>query len=202
MSWVSSFLHPGRGYDKAQEQLDKYYGQSQGYLDPYNQYGHEAYGDLNSILKSFMDPEALQKKWTEGYSESPSAIQAEEMAKQHGLNAASALGLSGSSPALNAIQAGQSQISMDDRQNYMDSLMQKYLAGAGIAGNIFGQGSNAASQMGQNAMNMGQNSAEMAYGKQGAGGNMFSKLLGAGIGFASNPIGNAISKRWNTSGGA
>ena len=28
MSWLSSFLHPEKGYQKAQEQLDKYYNQT------------------------------------------------------------------------------------------------------------------------------------------------------------------------------
>jgi len=107
---------------------------------------------------------------------------------------------------LQATQAGTTQIGLDDRQNYLDSLMQKYLAGAGISQGIYGQGANAAGQMGQNAMNMGQNSAEMAYGKQNAGGNMLSGLIGQGIGVAGSalggPIGGALAKRWNLSGGA
>ena len=84
--------------------------------------------------------------------------------------------------------------------------MQKYLAGAGLAQGIYGQGANAAGQQSQNAMNMGQNSAEMAYGKQNAGGNMLSGLIGAGIGAAGSalggPMGGALAKRWNLSGGA
>ena len=39
MSWLSSFLHPEKGYKAAQEQLDKYYQQAQGNLQPYNQNG-------------------------------------------------------------------------------------------------------------------------------------------------------------------
>lgn len=206
MSWLSSFLHPGKGYEKGQEQLDKYYNQSQGYLNPYNQNGQNQYGNLNDIIKNLMDPTELNKKWTESYTESPQAKQAEAMANEHGANAASSMGLMGSNTALNATQAGTTQIGLDDRQNYLDNLMQKYLAGANLAQGIYGTGANAAGQQSQNANNMGQNSAEMAYGKQNAGGNMLSGLIGTAAGVAGSalggPIGGALAKRWNLSGGA
>lgn len=206
MSWLSSFLNPGKGYEKGQEQLDKYYNQAQGNLQPYNQNGQQQYGNLNEYIQNLMNPEALQNKWASGYSESPAAKQAETMAQEHGLNAASSMGLMGSNTALNATQAGTTQIGLDDRQNYLDNLMQKYLAGANLAQGIYGQGANAAGQMGQNSMNMGQNSAEMAYGKQNAGGNMLSGLIGTAAGVAGSalggPIGGALAKRWNLSGGA
>jgi hypothetical protein len=220
MSWLSSFLHPGKGYEKGQGELDKYFGQANNYYDqaqkglqPYNQAGMDQYSNLNDFIKNLMDPEALQNKWAEGYKESPSALQAEKMAQEHGLNAASSMGLMGSNTALNATQAGTTQIGLDDRQNYLDNLMQKYLAGAQAAQGVFGTGANAAGQMGQNAMNMGQNamnmgqnSAQMAFGKQNAGGSMFGNLLGAGLGLAGSalggPIGGALAKRWNLSGGA
>lgn len=210
MSWLSSFLHPGRGYDKAQGQLDKYYQQGQGFLNPYNQFGQGAYTDMNAALKALLNPQELESKWASGYSESPAAKQAEGMAQQHGLDAASALGLNGSSSALNAIQSGTSEIGMNDRQNYLNDLMQKYLAGTGIAQNIFNTGAGAAGQMGQNAMNMGQNSAQMAYNRENAQGDLFSKLLGGGAALAGGalggPIGSALGAGlaqkmgWSTAG--
>jgi hypothetical protein len=133
-------------------------------------------------MKRLLDPAALQAEWIKGYNESPSAKNAEAMAQEHGLNAASGLGLMGSNTALNAIQGGTTQIGLDDRQNYLDNLMQKYLAGAGIAGNIFNTGAGAAGTMSNNAMNMGNNSAQMAFGKQNAPGDLFGKLLGTGVG--------------------
>lgn len=206
MSWFSSWLHPGKGYDKAQEQLDKYYNQSQGYLNPYNQNGQQQYGTLSDYINALKDPQALQDKWASGYKESEAAKQAEALAQEHGVNAASSLGLGGSNTALNAIQSGTSNIANEDKQNYLDNLMQKYLAGAGLAQGIYGQGANAAGQQSQNANQMGQNSAQMAYGKQNAGGNLFGNILGLAGGVASSalggPIGGALAKRWNLSGGA
>jgi hypothetical protein len=219
MSWLSSFLHPGKGYEKGQEQLGQYYNQAQGYgkeaqgyLNPYNQNGQEAYGGLSEAMKALLDPQALQDKWSKGYQESEGAKQAEGMATEHGLDAASSMGLMGSSPALQAIQGGTTKIGLDESNNYMDNLMQKYLAGIGVGQGIYGTGANAASgmsnnamNMGNNAMKMGENSANMAYGKQNAGGNMFANLLGMVGGAAGSalggPIGGALAKRWNLAGG-
>lgn len=201
MSWLDpfgvgnmadSFLHPEKGYEKGQDQLNKYYNQGQGYLNPYNQFGQSAYGNYSDAMKRLLDPAALEGDWIKGYSESPSAKNAEGMAQEHGLDAASGLGLMGSNTALNAIQGGTTQIGLDDRQNYLNDLMQKYMAGAGIAGNIFNTGANAAGSMANNAMNMGNNSAQMAYGAQNAPGDLFGKLVGTGIGYMTGgPVGAA-----------
>lgn len=200
---VSSFLNPGKGYEKGQDELDKYYNQSkqfynqgQSYLQPYNQFGQNAYGNLSNSMKQLLDPASLEAKWVNGYSESPSAKNLQAMAQEHGLDAASGLGLIGSNTALNAIQNGTTQIGLDDRQNYLNNLMQKYLAGTGIAGNIFNTGAGSAStmsgnamNMGNNAMNMGNNSAQMAFGEQNAPGDLFGKLVGTGIGYMTGRAG-------------
>lgn len=185
-------------YKKAQEQMEKYYQQAQGYLQPYNQYGQDAYGDYSGAMKRLLDPAALQAEWTKGYSESPSAMQAEQMAQSHGLNAASSLGLMGSNTALNAIQSGTSRIGLEDRQSYLNDLMQKYMAGTGIAGNIFNTGATAGGAMSANAMNMGGNSAQMAFGKQAAPGSMMMNMMGAAPGYAASLKENA--KGWSFGG--
>lgn len=187
-----SFSNPDEGYEKAQEQLDKYYQEGQGYLKPYNEFGRNAYGDYSNAMKRLLDPAALQAEWMKGYSESPTAKYTEGLAQQHGLDAASSLGLMGSNTALNAIQGGTTRIGLEDRDNYLNSLIQKYLAGANIAGNIFNTGANAANSMSSNAMNMGQNSAQMAYNKQNAPGQLFSGLLGTGFGLAGSALGGPI----------
>jgi hypothetical protein len=191
MSWLdtfgignmaSSFLHPEKGYQKGQNQLDKYYREGQGYLQPYNQFGQNAYGDYSNAMKRLLDPAALQDEWTRGYTESDAAKNTANMARENGLDAASSLGLMGSNTALNAIQGGTTNIGLQDRQNYLDNLMQKYLAGTGIAGNIFGTGAGAAGSMSTNAANMGNNSAQLAFGKQNAPGDLFGRLLGTAVG--------------------
>lgn len=196
MSWFSDFMNPRKGYDAAQQQMQNYYNQAQQYQNPYMQGGQNVQPGLMEMFKNLSNPAALQSEWAKSYEESPAAKQAEQMAMSRGLNAAQAMGLNGSSTALSGLQAGASNIAMQDRQNYMNDLMQKYLASIGLGQNLYGTGANAAGQMGQNAMNMGQNSANMAYGASSAGGNMFGSLLGMGGGLLGGimggPIGNAL----------
>lgn len=212
MSWLSSFLHPERGYDAAQNQLNNYYGQAQGYQQPYAQNGQSAYGGLNTAMGRLLDPAGLQNEWAQGYEMSPQAKQAQELAKQSGLDAMSAQGVMGSTPALNAMQAGETQISLNDRQNYLNDLMNKYQAGIGLGQNIYGTGANAAGQMGRNAINMGENSAQMAYNRTNAQGSLLGNLMGgaASIGASAlgGPIGYGLANKmglpmqgWSTYGG-
>ena len=199
MSWLSSFLNPGKGYKDAQKEYDKYYNEAQGYQKPYMQHGEDAYGGLSEIMKSLMDPEGLYNKWASGYSESPAAKQAEEAAKNRGLDDASSLGLMGSTPALQAIQAGTSRIGNEDRQQYLDDLMQKYLSAAGIGQNIYGIGAGAANNSSNNAMNAGENKAGLKFGEANASGNLFGNLVGTAGGIAggalSGPIGAGLSNK-------
>lgn len=210
MSWLSSFLHPGKGYQRGQQQLDKYYQQAQQFQQPYANNGQQAYGFLADYMKNLSDPQALQDKWSQGYKESDYAKNLEADASQRGLNAASSMGLMGSSPALSAIQQGTSEIGAKDKNQYMQDLMQKYLSGMGLGQNIYGVGANSANAMGQNSMNMGQNSAQMAFGQQNAGGDMFSKILQAlasmgtpvAQAWGMNQLGlNNQNMPWSTTGG-
>ena len=206
MSWLSEFLHPGRGYKAGQKELEKYYNQAQGFQQPYIQQGQEAYGGLSEAMKNLLNPQALQDKWASGYQESQAAKNAEQMAQERGLNAASSMGLMGSSPALSAIQGGTSRIASDDRQQYLNDLMQKYLSGAGLAQGIYGTGAGAAGQASGQAMNMGQNAAGLQYGQHSAGGNMLNNLIGMGAGIASGGLFNMGNQSqrpggWSFTGG-
>ncbi len=178
MSWFSSWLHPDRGYKAAQDELNKYYNQAQGYQQPYNQNGITQGTNQQKYIDELMDPQALQDKWSKGYNESEAAKGMENIATQHGVNAASSMGLGGSNTALSAIQAGTSGIVAQDRQKYLDDLMEKYKTGAGLSENMYNQGANTAGQMGQNAMTQGQNSAGLKFGETNAQGDMFGKLAG------------------------
>lgn len=191
MSWLSSFLHPSRGYKSAQEQLNNYYQQAQQYQQPFINNAQNAYGGLSEAQSKLLDPAALQAEWMNTYQMSPQAQQAQQLATQSGLDAASSMGLMGSSPALSSLQEGASSIGLKDRDNYLNSLMDKYKTGIGLGENIYGTGASSASQMGQNAMNMGQNSAQMAFGQQNAQGDLLAKLLGGAAGLFGGPLASA-----------
>lgn len=206
MSWLSSFLHPEKGYQEAQNQLKNYFNEAQSQLQPYNNAGLEQYGNLKEMIDSFMNPGKLQDQWIKDYTESESTKNAENMASEHGLNAASSMGLLGSNTALNALQKGTTGIGLDARQKYLDDMMQKYMAGANLASSIFGTGSNTANNMANNTMNMGNNMAQIKFGETNSPGSSFGNLLGLGGSIAGSalggPIGGALAKRWNLSGGA
>ncbi len=201
MSWFSSFMHPEKGYKEAQKEMEKYYNEGQGYQQPYNTAGQSQIGNLQNYINTLMDPQALQDKWSKGYNESDAAKYNEGMATQHGLNAASSMGLMGSQPALSAIQSGTSGIVAEDKQKYLDDLMQKYMQGAGLSQGMFNTGATTAGQMGNNAMTMGQNSGNNAYGKTNAGGDMFGKLVGTGAGVLGSWLGGGVGgNTWHTGG--
>ena len=192
MSWLSSFMNPQRGYDAAQGQMDNYYNQAQGYQQPYNQMGQQGGAATQGAMQNLLNPEQMQNQWAQGYQESPYAKQMEQQAQSSGLDAASSMGLMGSSSALQGIQAGRSNIMGADRQKYLDDLMSKYQLGTQTAGNMMNMGSQTANQMGNNAMNQGQNSAGMAYGSKNSQGEMFGNLMGGAVGLFGSALGGPL----------
>ncbi|MFB1501507.1 hypothetical protein [Thiocapsa sp. N5-Cardenillas] len=207
MSWLSSFLHPDRGYKAAGDQMQQFYNQAQGYQQPYNQQGQAAGQNLNTAQQALMDPVALQDQWSNAYQTSDYAKNLQAQAQQGGLDAASSMGLMGSTPALQAIQGGTAQIGNADRQQYLNDLMQKYQAGIGVNQNMYGIGAQSAGQMGQNAMNQGQNMGAAAFGQQNAPGNMLANLFGAagnlGTSYLTGGMGTGGMGRgmWSPTGG-
>jgi hypothetical protein len=205
MSWLSSFLNPGRGYENSQDELNKHYQEGQGYLQPYNQHGLEQYGTLLEFIDSLKNPGNLLDKFSNGYQESDYAKNQEQIAQEHGLNAATALGLNGSNTALNAIQRGTSQIGMQDKENYLNRILDTYIKGAGLSSGLYNTGANMASNLSNNASRMGEDSANLSFGRENAGGNTLGTLLGLigglGTGALKGPIGGALAKRWNFAGG-
>lgn len=171
-------MNPDLAYEKAGKKAEQYFNQSQQQMQPYIQQGQQAYGGINTAMQNLLNPAELQDKWASGYETSPYARMAQEMAQNQGLDAASSMGLMGSTPALKAIQAGTSQIGMADRDNYLNSLMQKYLSGAQLAQSIYGQGSRMAGQGAQNTLEHGGTMAQMAFGKQAAPGALAGDILG------------------------
>lgn len=202
MGWFDSFFHPENAYKKAQESANagyqsatdaanKGYGEAQAYLNPYIQQGQQQYGNLMGAENALLNPEALLSKWSSGYQQSPYAQQLLGENMSQGQEAASQMGLNGSSAALGNIQQGAGNIVSKDREGYLDRLMKQYIEGIGLGKNIYDTGANAGSvasnnamthgtNMGNQAFEHGNNIAGLRYGEQAAPGNLFGKILGAG----------------------
>ncbi len=162
-------------YGDAGGEEKKGWDQSQGYQRPYWQHGEDQYNDLNQGRKDLMNPQELQNKWSSSYENSPYAKQMLEMNRQSGIDAASSMGLGGSSAALSNIQAGAGNIVQKDRQQYMDDLMKKYMTGIGLGKDIYGIGANTGANLGQGAMIHGENQAQIAYGRGAAPGEQIGQ---------------------------
>lgn len=197
---LSSFFNPGKGYEKAENALAPYYQQAQSYLQPYNQHGQDAYGHLNTAMQNLLNPTELYDQWAQAYAPSEYARLNKERTMNDAMRAASSMGMLGSTPALQAIQGGMHEIDAQDQMRYIEQMIQQYLAGAGLAQNIYGQGAQAGNQMGQNALNMGNTMAEMAYGKQNAPGQLFGNLLGTAANLGGAYMGmqgmNNLASAW------
>jgi hypothetical protein len=201
-----SFMNPQNGYKAAERPVneanaksEQYYRDAQGNLQPYSNNGMAQFQRLMEQANALNNPAELENKWASGYSESPYAKMLQQKASNSGLDAASSMGLMGSSAALNNIQQSSGDIMQSDRQNYMNDLMNKYMASIGIGQNLYGIGANAAGQMSNNAMNQGQNEinfgnnmAGLEYNRENAPGDMFGKLAGlaipAGINYATGGL--------------
>lgn len=192
---IKSFLHPERGYDAASEQLQKYfedmqrrYNEAQGYVTPYANQGQEQYGTLMGGINSLMHPEDLMSRFVSSYQESPYTKQLLDQNRQRGLEGASSMGLMGSSAAMRNIQQGAGNIANQQREQYIQDLMNSYLKGLGLSGDIYKSGAGAAESllggalgMAGNEARMGEAQAGLAFGRQNAPGDLVNNLLKLGI---------------------
>ena len=201
MSWFSNLIHPGGAYDQASSANKQGYEEGQGMRQPYLQQGQEAGGDIMEMLKKLMNPGALQDEWSKGYNTSDTAKQGMAQAQSNGLDAASAMGLGGSSAALNNIQNQTSQIGAQDKQQYMKDLMEKYMGAMGLGNSIYGQGANTANQGANSAQQFGENQAGINYNQQNAGAGLFGSMLGGGAGLLGNVLGGPIGSAFGSAAG-
>lgn len=188
--YVTSFLHPERGYKSAEAPINQGYEEAKGYLDPYFQHGNEQYSYLNDAASQLMNPADLENKWASSFELSPFAQRLLQINKEQGLEDASSMGLMGSSAALSNIQRGAGDIVASQRRQYMQDLMDKFLKGIGLRGDIYSQGLGAGTNLANLASNRAENLANLEYGRVNAPGMLYEKLLGTAIPMLSGGYGN------------
>lgn len=181
MSWLSNFMHPGRAYDNAGRREQQGYDEAQGYRQPYLDNGAYAGNTLKEMMDKLSNPSSLQDEWSKGYETSPYAKQLQAGAQTSGLDAASAMGLGGSSAALSNIQKGSSDIMQKDRQNYMDDLMKKYMGAMGIGESMYGTGANTAGAAASGAQSHGEWQGANDFNKASAGSNQLKSMIAQAI---------------------
>lgn len=178
INMINSFLHPENAYKKAEQANTQGWNEAKGYETPYWQQGQDQYGRINEAENNLLHPEELYNKWAGNYQQSPYAQQLLNQNLQSGQEAASAMGLGGSSGALQNIQQGAGNIVNQDRQSYLNDIMDKYMKGIGIGQGIYGTGAQTAANLGQQANAYGQNQAGLEYGRQAAPGQLGGQIAG------------------------
>jgi hypothetical protein len=191
---IQSFLNPDQAFRGAQQEAQKgfegaeqMFDKSYGFLDPYRKQGLDQYGPMMGAERKLLDPTKLLGEWSNSYEMSPFARRALDFNKERGLEAASSMGLMGSSGALGNIQQGASDIMQKDRREYLNDLMQKYMLGIGLGQDIYGKGAQAAGGMtsaaleqAMNRMRQGTNMAHLKYGEEAAPGSLLERLIQMG----------------------
>lgn len=177
---AKSFFSPEEPYEAAEKAAREAWEQAQKYGKPYYEQGQEQYGPLNEARARLMNPAELESEWSQSYETSPYARRMMDVNRQLGEEEASRMGLMGSSGALSNIQEGASDIMARDRQQYLQDLMQKYLAGIGLGQDIYGRGAGMAERLMGGAERQGENMAGLEYNRKAAPGELFGKLLRMG----------------------
>lgn len=182
---LAGLMGTSDAYGDAQKQLQQYYGQAQGDMRPFIQAGQGAIAPMQGAAAALMDPAKLREQWLSSYQLSPEAKMEQGMATQQGLGAASSMGLLGSSPALRSIQGGTAQIGLQDQQNYLQDLMNKYTTGINVNKSLLGTGANLTGTWGEGGLaeNMGNEMANMQYGKEESPWSTIGSLIGGAGGF-------------------
>ena len=189
---VKSFMNPQQPYEEAEKANNQGWNEAQGYGRPYWQNGLNQTGALNEAEGNLLHPDQLQNNWAKGYETSPYAKQLLDQNMGAGQDAASAMGLQGSSAGVANIQQGAGNIVAQDRQQYMKDLMEKYMAGIGIGQNQYNTGAAMGGTLASGALQHGQDAASLAYGKSAAPGQMFNRLLSTGVGMMSGGAGGGM----------
>jgi hypothetical protein len=175
------FGNSGSPYDKAMEQYENWANRAEGVQQPYLNAGQGALGNYQQWLQGQRDPSGFINNLMGQYKESPYAHYLQQQSMNAGQNAASAAGLTGSTPLMQQLQQNANNISSQDMNQWLQNVL-------GI-NTQYGQGQHNLVQGGQQSANaltnmynqMGQNMGEAAYGREaGKNQDLWNMIGGAG----------------------
>ncbi len=173
------FGDSGKPYDQAMEQYKNWAQKGEATQKPYLDAGQGAISDFQNWLKTQKDPSGFINNLMGQYQQSPYAQYLQQQSVRAGQNAASASGLTGSTPFADYLQQNAANISSQDQQAWLKNVL-------GI-NTQYGQGQESLMKGGQGAANSltdlynqtGQRMGEGADGKEAGGQNdMWNKVGG------------------------
>lgn len=172
------FNDPRKPYAEAQRAYDPWMDQASGVLNPFVQEGQKGMGKYEDWLEGMKDPSAFINKMMGGYQESPYAKYLQDYAQRAGTNAASASGLIGSTPFMQASQENAAGIASKDMQDWLKNVLGINTQYGKGWGDIMGQGFNAAQGQANIFGQRGADEAKLAYGKEAAGQSRTGNIVG------------------------
>ena len=175
------FGNPRKPYDENKKWLD----QASAGQKPYADAGAGALGNYQDWLNGQKDPSGFINGIMDQYQESPYAQYLQQQSMRAGNNAASASGLSGSTPLIQQMQQNAGNIASQDQNQWLQNVL-------GI-NTQYGQGQQNLINGGQNAQNSLTNiygrQGENAYNSEASHQNNFWNTIGNGIGMFGSLFG-------------
>lgn len=172
------FNDPRKAYAEAQRAYDPWMDRASGAYNPFYEEGQKGMGKYEDWLGSMENPWEFINNAMGKYQESPYAKYLQDYAQKAGTNAASASGLTGSTPFAQQMQQNAANISSQDMQNWLNQVLginSQYGKGWG---DIMNQGFNAAQGMANVFGQRAGDEAKMAYGKEAAGQSRTGNIVG------------------------
>ncbi len=168
------FGDSGKPYDEYQKWMKK----AQEAQQPYLNAGQGAIGDYQDWLKGQKDPSKFINDQMQNYQQSPYNTYLQQQSQNAGNNAASASGLMGSTPFLQAQQQNSANIAQQGMNDWLQNVLGINTQYGQGQQNLMTGGQNAANSLGNIYNQMG----EAAYGKQAGKQQDFWNTIGGGVG--------------------
>jgi hypothetical protein len=171
------FGNSGAPYKSAMKQYQKYFQGATGAQNPFYNAGTQGMNNYQNWLQGQQDPSGFINKLMGQYQESPFAKNLQRQSMLAGQNAASASGLTGSTPFAQQMQQNAANIASGDQNQWLQNVL-------GI-NTQYGQGQNNLMQGGQHSADilsqlfseMGGRMGQGAYGQKAGQNQDFMSIL-------------------------
>jgi hypothetical protein len=175
------FGHPESAFDKAMQQYKKFGQQAANQQKPFTEAGVSAIPKYQEWLEGQKNPSEFINNLMGNYQESPYANYLQTQSLRAGQNAASASGLTGSTPLYQQLEQNAGNIASQDMNKWLENVL-------GI-NTQYGQGQNNLIQGGQGSANalaqlyqqLGQRLGEQSYNRDATRQNNLWNTVGNGL---------------------
>lgn len=166
---------PYRDYMK---EYQGYADRAQGVQNPFLQAGTGAIGNFQQWLGGMQNPSGFINNLMNQYQQSPWAKFQQQQAMRAATNAASASGLTGSTPFAQQLQQNAANISSEDMNQWLQNVLGINTQYGSGNQSLIGTGANSANSLTSLFNTVGQNLGEAAYGARAGENQDFMNTIG------------------------